>query len=503
MRRMTAILLLVALVIAALPGIAYAQETTYTVQRGDNLYRIALRFGTTVQKLAAANGIVNPNLIYVGTVLKIPGGTGGPTPSTPNAPSIGEYVVVRGDTLFSIARRFNTTVSAIVAGNHIANPSLIYVGQKLAIAGAPASTTPNLPAVPTTAPAVNPATPNNTAPAVAFDFGIQVHMPHQNNKSAIAAQVQDLGMHWVKQQIEWKVYESARGNIDFSELDAIVAALEAQNLKILFSVVKAPDWARSTDQEDGPPTDFNDYANFVGALAARYKGRVQAYEIWNEQNLRREWNGQALSAASYVRLLQAAYTAIKTANPSAIVVSGAPAPTGVNDGVNAINDRTYLQQMYAAGLANYSDAIGAHPNGWANAPDSVCCNTVANLTHDDHRSFFFKHTLADYRNIMLDNGDSSTFIWATEFGWGTTEGLGVAPAAGYEFVAQTSLSQQALYITQAYQIGRSLNYVGPMFLWNLNFCPVTGANAEQCYWSILDPAGSHRPAYDAVKAMPK
>ncbi len=490
MRRVIAILLLVAILGAMIPAMVSAQETTYRVQWGDTLYRIARRFGTTVQAIAALNGIVNPNLIYAGTVLRIP--TGPVTPTvTPPPGQVTVYTVVRGDTLLKIARRFGVTLSAILAINHIPNPNLIYPGQKINIPGGGG-------VVPTPTPTPIP----GGQPTYGFGYGIQVHLPGQD-MAAVANQVKDLGMTWVKQQIEWKVYEpTARGQIDWTTLDSMVNVLNGAGLKILFSVVKAPNWARSTTQEDGPPTDLRDYANFVGALAARYKDRVQAYEIWNEQNLRREWNGRALSAVSYVEMLALAYNAIKAADPKAVVVSGAPAPTGFNDRINAIDDRQYMREMYAAGVAAYSDAIGAHPNGWANPPASVCCNNTAGVpTHDDHRSFFFRHTLEDYRAIMTQNGDGGTFIWATEFGWGTHEDLAGDPVTGYEFVAYTDLNEQATYIVDGFAYAKAQNYVGPSFLWNLNFCLVT--TGEQCYWGLLAPGGTQRPAYNAVKNIPK
>jgi len=341
-------------------------------------------------------------------------------------------------------------------------------------------------------------------PNVAFAYGIQVHLPNQN-QAAVAASVTELGMTWVKQQIEWKVYEPNQGQINWAALDEMVNTLESINVKILFSIVKAPAWARDSSQEDGPPANFQTYANFVGALAERYRGRVDAYEIWNEQNLRREWNSSShpISAAQYVEMLRLAYNAIKAKDPAAIVVAGGLAPTGFNDGVNAIDDRVYLRAMYANGLASYSDALGAHPNGWANPPASVCCNNTPGVpTHDDHPSFFFLQTLRDYRNIMVANGDSQTFIWATEFGWGTNADIGGAPPAGYEFVAYTDLNEQAQYIVASYDIARNLNYVGPMFLWNLNFCEAAGADSEQCLWSLIGPSGP-RPAYAAVKGISK
>lgn len=100
--------------------------TTYTVKRGDTLYSIARRYNTTVAKIASANNIKNVNTIRVGQVLKIPG-----TASTP--PAATTYTVKRGDTLYSIAQRYNTTVSKLQSLNNISNPNLIRVGQVLRV----------------------------------------------------------------------------------------------------------------------------------------------------------------------------------------------------------------------------------------------------------------------------------------------------------------------------------------------------------------------------------
>ena len=95
---------------------------TYTVRRGDTLWGIARRYSTTVSALASLNHIANPDLIYPGQVLNLPRGA---------APSAGTYTVRQGDTLWGIARRYNTTVSALASLNRIANPNLIYPGQVL------------------------------------------------------------------------------------------------------------------------------------------------------------------------------------------------------------------------------------------------------------------------------------------------------------------------------------------------------------------------------------
>ena len=98
---------------------------TYIVQSGDTLSGIAEKYGTTYQNLAAINGIGNPNMLNIGQVLKVTG----------KASNENTYFVQSGDTLSGIATKFGTTVSDLVSRNHISNPNVIYVGQKIYIAG--------------------------------------------------------------------------------------------------------------------------------------------------------------------------------------------------------------------------------------------------------------------------------------------------------------------------------------------------------------------------------
>jgi LysM repeat protein len=105
---------------------------TYIVQRGDTLSGIARWFGVSTRQLAAVNNIYNPSHIYVGQKLCIPSGGWNPPPPPPPEPSCGQYYTVqRGDTLTKIARWCGTTVQNLVNLNGIWNPSRIYVGQVL------------------------------------------------------------------------------------------------------------------------------------------------------------------------------------------------------------------------------------------------------------------------------------------------------------------------------------------------------------------------------------
>jgi LysM repeat protein len=107
--------------------------STYTVQRGDWLYALARRFGVSVAALLGANPGINPNFLFPGQVLNIPS-SGNPPPGDGNPPpSSGTYTVQPGDTLFSIAVRFHTTIYALQIKNNLANPNFIYPGQVLTI----------------------------------------------------------------------------------------------------------------------------------------------------------------------------------------------------------------------------------------------------------------------------------------------------------------------------------------------------------------------------------
>lgn len=338
------------------------------------------------------------------------------------------------------------------------------------------------------------AAPRPSAPGF-FGYGIQVD-PEGDRGGTIGA-VKGLGFNWIKFQLPWKDYEGQQGQRNWP--DDKVNDFNANGLNILASIVKAPNWARpgNTDLSvEGPPADPGAYASFVGEFAARYCGRVQAIEVWNEQNLHYEWGNESLDAARYVRLLAAAYRAIKAACPGMIVVSGAPTPTGANPPA-AIPDFRYLEQMYQAGLRSYADAIGVHPSGYGNPPDvrvqDAQAGRYSRPSHFDHPSFYFRNVMEQYRNIMVKYGDGNKRLWPTEFGWASSGN----PRPGYEYAVYNSEQDQGQYIVRAYQMMRDWGWVGVAFLWNLNY-NVTQPGSEMAAFGIQG-----RPAYGALQAMPK
>ncbi len=131
MRRTGVVLLAVLLCLRVAVPVFAEGPIVHVVQRGENLFRISLRYGVSMDAIAAANGIVNPHHIYAGQRLIIP--VGSTLSPVPPSPSTGTYVVQPGDTLFRIALRHSVSLWDLARANGIQNPALIYVGQVLRI----------------------------------------------------------------------------------------------------------------------------------------------------------------------------------------------------------------------------------------------------------------------------------------------------------------------------------------------------------------------------------
>ena len=402
---------------------------------------------------------------------------------------------VEGD--FQVNMSVGDGVTRVVGSKSLSTMPVVVVAKPTAAptTGTTTQPTPKPAATPTSAPVIAPAPATGRYPGVSYGMCID----NGNNMDRAFALTKQAGFGWAKFQLRWESLESSKGNINWGVIDDIVNRTSAAGLRLIVSVVTAPAWARPADTDwnvPGPPANPQDFADFVGAIAARHKGKVHAYEIWNEQNLWYEWGGRGkrLNAGQYVNLLKSAYATLKATDPGAVVVSGALTPTGFNDGDTAYDDVQFMQLMYAAGLKNYCDAVGVHAN--------VVQPYAADLPpgQSNHASFYFRR-FEQIRAIMVQSGDSNKQIWFTEFGWPSSS----SPHPDYPAAREISEEQQAAWLVQGYEIARARGYIGLMAVWNLNYGPI--AEADDRYakkaFGILNPDWSARPAFSRLAAMPK
>jgi hypothetical protein len=337
------------------------------------------------------------------------------------------------------------------------------------------------------------------------DYGVSVFIWGEPAATGrLMNQVKDIGFHWVRQLFQWSAIEGAdKGQFDWSEADRVVKAANDAGVKIIARLDYAPDWSQANPVTNGPPDDLNDFGDFVNALVARYGpsstqgvGHVDAIEVWNEPNLAREWGGATIDqnqAGQYVNMLKVAYEAAKTADPQITVISAGLTPTGTTDGTAQPDDQ-YLQWLYDAGAAQYFDVLGAHGAGYKAPPDMSPDAVAADPSYGGHPSFSFRR-VEQLRQVMVNNNDTAKQVWLLEFGWTSDE---VNPAYAWHRVTE---QQKADYIVGAYEWARNnwSPWIGVMVLWNLA-APGWTRNNEEYWWSITNPDGSTRPAYDALKA---
>jgi hypothetical protein len=207
---------------------------------------------------------------------------------------------------------------------------------------------------------------------------------------SLAAQA---GIKWVRDDAHWSVAETVKGQISIpASWDLYADTALSKGINPLFII----DYGNPLyDGGKAPYTDegIAAYANYAGKLAEHFKGKVDHFEIWNEWNIG-SGNPDHLPPEAYEKVLQAAYTAIKAANPNAVVIgcttSGA--------------DAEWIKRVLAAGGYNYMDTVSIHPYTYPTNPDDG--GFIANLK-----------TI----NGLFNGYGPAKPIWVTEIGWPTSD----------------------------------------------------------------------------------
>jgi outer membrane protein assembly factor BamB len=286
---------------------------------------------------------------------------------------------------------------------------------------------------------------------------------------------------WVRQQIHWRDIEGEPGRFVWAPLDAAVAQARGNSLRIMLSVVRSPAWA---GRDGGLPDDRAAFAGFLQALAARYRGQVSAYQVWNEPNLAVENGGTPATPEAYLATLRAAYPAIKAGDPCALVVSAALAATATGDAAVATNDLAFLDTLYqldGSVFRQVADVVGIHPGGGPYHPEAW-------WPHEQpgESARYFRH-VERVRELMQRYHDPRQ-AWITEVGWSVAQAPG-APAP-------VSEQQQAEHLlVTMYHTRQYYPWISAIFVWNLNFGIAAAPGDEKATFGLLRPDWTPRPAF--------
>lgn len=323
-------------------------------------------------------------------------------------------------------------------------------------------------------------------PFESLTYSIQVFLWWDDNAAGTHLDwVRLMGFSHVKQIFAWEDVEAIQGEYHWQEADRIVNEVERRGLGLIVRLSDAPRWAhpdtegeKDVDYHDAPPDPEHmaAWGRYCGSVAERYRGRIAAYQIWNEPNLEREWGNQPPDAAGYVALLRECSTAIRAADPDAIVISAGLSPTGTwTEAVTP--DDLYLRGMYAADFQQYVDVVGMHAPGYS----------AASISPDDavggQRWATFRR-VEDLRRIMIENGDAARQAAILEFGYTRDNRAG----SDYAWFAVPDAQTQGERLAEGYAYAAEhwRPWVGLMSMIYIHD-PQWTQDDEELWWSITVP----------------
>jgi hypothetical protein len=264
--------------------------------------------------------------------------------------------------------------------------------------------------------------------------------------------------------------------------DAINGA-RAQGFKVMIGTVGSP-------QELGALGNsyIASYADWLGQVAAL---GPDAIEIWNEPNIDREWPRNQISGTYYTEMLRAGYNAIKSRNPSVIVISGAPAPTGAEAAFpgQVMNDDRWLREVVDAGGLQYMDCVGLHYNEGITPPTA----RSGDPRGDNYYTRYFGSMLDVYWGIV----GGQRPICITELGYLTSDGY-PSLSSSWSWAANVTIEQQAAWLAQAVALSSQSGRVRIMIVWNVDFTLYSFTD-PQAGFAMIRPDGSC-PACSAIAA---
>lgn len=247
-------------------------------------------------------------------------------------------------------------------------------------------------------------------------YGVNTFLSHeveQWKREKTMEMIAASGVGWIKQQFLWSDIEPQRGSHwdqkyqqnAWKKYDDIVALAERYGVRIIARLDHTPAWARPPETTPGtPPSDPNDYANFVAEFVQRYRGRVQFIQLWNEPNLSVEWGGQ-IDPDGYFQMLRTAYTRAKEVDPNVVILSAPMAMTNEHSD-RAIPEFEYWQRLYDLGAGAYFDIMTASAYGLDQPPANPPDPSIINVRRVEL-----------LRNLMEKNGDGGKAVWLNEYGW--------------------------------------------------------------------------------------
>ena len=347
------------------------------------------------------------------------------------------------------------------------------------------------------------------------------------------AEAARLGAGFARIQMPWEDVEiHGRGDFEdrrhspdsysaWRKYDHIVAMAAKHHIELIVRIDRPPAWARQrvaatakfqaglieNGDSTGPPDDYDDYARFVAAVAARYP-QLHYIQLWNEPNLAYEWNWELPDPVAFTDLLSRASRAARAANPHVIILFPSLSPTdGKEPRIAPMSELDYLAACYRAGAADAFDIMSAQAYGLGQPPDE---HRYIRLRWNPLRPWAELDRPIDtridvsrivmLREVMLQNSDAATAVWVSEFGYNSAPDS-FPPERRTIWGPPVTEEQKGDYIVaQLVRARREWPWLGVMNLWMLRWGgpPADPANPTP-FFAVMAPDFSPYPAYGIIQ----
>lgn len=306
--------------------------------------------------------------------------------------------------------------------------------------------------------------------------------PAALDNPALVRALANAGIRWVRVEMSWAEVEPAPGMYRWATWDARLTRLRRLDITPVLVLNTSPAWARAAVDRNlptAPPARPEDFARFAAAVAQRYSTLVRYYQIWDEPNIAPHWGNREADPLGYLRLLQAAASALRENDPDAVILSAALAPT-LDPGRVNYNDLNYLEALYRLGAQVWFDVLAWQGYGFDRPPEDPPAADRLN---------FRRWELA--RAIMQRYGDEATALWLTGFGWNATLTASTTPWKRVHPDEQADYLRRAFAWVEAYA-----PWVGPMF-W-VHAYPAAPSTDLRWGFALWDPDGTPRGVWRSL-----
>jgi len=288
-------------------------------------------------------------------------------------------------------------------------------------------------------------------------YGINTHIP----SDGMVAKLQSGNIAWARIDLNWLHMEPSKGNFNWGPIDAVVNSANQRGIHLYAGLGYTPGWANGGQGGTVPPTDPNDWKDFVRAVVNRYKDSIRHYGMWNEPDLDQFFSG---TTSQYINI---------------ILVPGAEAireadPTALRCAPDLAGDSDFLEDVLNA-AKDYVDVVTVHKYD-----EQV--SEIMKKFDGWHLPWQDKN----YKEVLEDTGAWGKAVWFTEVGWPTADGTHVDEV--------TEQEQADLYVELLDEV-RQRPWINKIFFYELKDDPTAGIPK----WGILYDSLGEKLAYGAYR----